>query len=190
MTATVVRIRRGFEVFRHVCINCHPLAAFKLTDLKQLGFTFKQALLLVSRRKLSGYFVLPFPSEAKARSLNGGIVPPDLSFELKQKTPQQVYKMLTGYSRGLVRSPDNLYYNRGFELGVTSMRPPLSKGCFKSCFKAPATTHQYSHDVIGFLDWVSEPWRPFRMRLTLPLLTVFLMSCVLTEMWANWETKS
>ncbi|MFP3038411.1 MAG: cytochrome c1 [Candidatus Hodgkinia cicadicola] len=137
MQTAVIRIRRGFEVFRHVCANCHPLAAFKAIDLKQLGFTFKQAFLLAGRRKLNSYFVLPFPSAAKARSLNGGIVPPDLSFELKQKTAQQVYKMLTGYSRGQTRSPDNLHYNRGFELGVTSMRHLCRKAASKAVSRLP-----------------------------------------------------
>ncbi len=92
-------------MFRCACANCHSLAAFKASDLNQLGYILEQSLLstgvtaAAAPRKLSDYFVLSFPSPTEARRLNSGVVPPDLSFVLKQKSSRQVRRILTGYRR-------------------------------------------------------------------------------------------
>ncbi len=104
MQSDVNRIRRGFEVFRCVCANCHSLTAFKVSDLTQLGYTLKQSVVVAGggekkTRKLSDYFVSPFSSSAQARRFNNGVVPPDLSLVLKQKSSHQIRRMLTGYRR-------------------------------------------------------------------------------------------
>ncbi len=86
-------------MFRSACATCHSLAAFKSGDLKQLGYTLGLPFSVAGSCKLSDYFVLPFLSSAKARRLNGGVAPPDLSLVLKQKSCRQVRRILTGYRR-------------------------------------------------------------------------------------------
>ncbi len=88
-------------MFRCVCATCHSLTAFKVSDLTQLGYTLKQSVFVAGggTRKLSDYFVSPFSSSAQARRFNNGVVPPDLSLVLKQKSSHQIRRMLTGYRR-------------------------------------------------------------------------------------------
>ncbi len=73
--------------------------AFKSSDLKQLGYTLECSFSSAEGCKLSDYFVLPFQSSIEARRLNSGVVPPDLSLVVKQKSGWQVRRILTGYRR-------------------------------------------------------------------------------------------
>ena len=100
----------------------------------------------------------------------------------RYRTFQWIYDLLTGYGNTLIRNESNLYQNKGLEQGWTAMRPPLAYGCVKSNFYAPHSIHQYSRDVIGFLDWVSEPWLTIRQRLTIPILSsLFIAGLMLTN---------
>ncbi|PIM95847.1 cytochrome c1 [Candidatus Hodgkinia cicadicola] len=178
----ISQIKRGFDVFRQICINCHSLKLFKLMDLLKLGYTHKQAALLVKKYRLIDYFKLPYKSAIQARRFNNGALPPDLSLVTKYRTFQWIYDLLTGYGNTLIRNESNLYQNKGLEQGWTAMRPPLAYGCIKSNFYAPHSIHQYSRDVIGFLDWVSEPWLTIRQRLTIPILSsLFITGLMLTN---------
>ncbi len=157
MEAGVGQLRRGLQVFRRVCASCHSLALLRPADLVGLRYSRKQALAVLRRRKHSAYLELPYASKAQARRANNGVVPPDLSLVVKRASKSYVYNVLTGYTPGLSRAPDNLYYNRGFELGVTAMRPPLARGLIRYAPTVPATVRQYARDVVEFLVWVSEP---------------------------------
>ncbi|MFP3039042.1 MAG: cytochrome c1 [Candidatus Hodgkinia cicadicola] len=162
------QIKRGFEVFRRICSKCHSLTLFKPADLRQLGYTSVQALLVTGKRKLNDYYQFPSDENLKAAKLSN---PPDLSLIAKQMSPAFVYRLLTGYKRSM--TPRRSYLNRAIELGSTLMPPPLVRGIIKHSFKVPPTVLQYAKDVGAFLFWVSEPWRIERLRLFFPIFALF-----------------
>ncbi|MGP1914337.1 MAG: cytochrome c1 [Candidatus Hodgkinia cicadicola] len=162
------QIKRGFEVFRRICEKCHSLTLFKPSDLKQLGYTSSQALIITGKRKLNEYYQLPTDENFKLTKLSN---PPDLSLIAKQTTPNFVYKLLTGYKRNVVVRKS--FLNKAASLGYTLMPPPLARGIIKHSFKVPLTVCQYAKDVCTFLIWVSEPWRTERLRLFFPIFALF-----------------
>ncbi|XXM93678.1 cytochrome c1 [Candidatus Hodgkinia cicadicola] len=173
---SVSKVKRGFEVFRQVCSNCHSLNLFKLEDLKALGYSRNQILYLARGKRVSARFSAPYESKAKARRFNNGVIPPDLSLVAKRENKHYVRNVLLGYLRG--RFGDNsFYYNLGTKTGVTLMPPVLGHGLVKYSLRAPTSLFQYVLDVSAFLEWVAEPWTNLRMRLALPAVVVFVLVC-------------
>ncbi|MFP3018932.1 MAG: cytochrome c1 [Candidatus Hodgkinia cicadicola] len=173
------QVKRGFEVFRRVCAKCHSLALFKPSDLKQLGYTNFQALVITGKRNLNEYYQQPLEGRLKSAKLSN---PPDLSLIAKQVSPSFVYRLLTGYNRNAL--PRKSYFNKAAELGFTLMPPPLSNGVIKHSFKVPSTVCQTAKDVGAFLLWVSEPWRTERLRLFFPIFAS-LATLLIPLLWAR-----
>jgi cytochrome c1 len=106
------QLRRGLEVFRQVCANCHSM---KLVAFRELaapggpGFTEAQAKAIAAEYtiedgpndegkmfsrpgRLSDYFPAPFPNEQAARSALTA-VPPDLSVIAKARTYERGFPL-------------------------------------------------------------------------------------------------
>ncbi|MGP1918163.1 MAG: cytochrome c1 [Candidatus Hodgkinia cicadicola] len=162
------QVKRGFEVFRRVCLKCHSLTLFKPSDLKQLGYTNSQVLIVARKRKLNEYYQLPSEASLKSTKLP---IPPDLSLIAKQVSPSFVYRLLTGYKRNTIIQKS--YFNKALEPAFTLMPPPLTNGTIEHSFKVPLTVCQSAKDVGTFLFWVSEPWRIERLRLFFPVFALF-----------------
>ncbi len=88
LSSRIGQIKRGFDVFRQVCINCHSLKLFKLMNMCGIGYTPKQASLLVKRYRLIDYFKLPYKPFLQAKQLNNGVIPPDSSLITKYRSFQ------------------------------------------------------------------------------------------------------
>ncbi len=187
MTININKVRRGFEVFRKICINCHSCEIIKPTDITSIGYTIKQISSLLNRHKIDGYLKMPYKSLNQAKTNNNGIIPPDLSLMAKWKTSKWIYNVLTGYTKRCTKTNNNLYHNRYFDYGVTAMKPPLTNGCIKHNFSHPPTIHQYASDVSQFLLWISEPWINTKRVLNFMIIINMLIISLTIIYWNNLE---
>lgn len=116
------QLRRGFQIFRESCANCHSLEYIAFRNLSEPGGPeFSEDAV----RALAAEFTIedpeaeggerdgvpadrwpdPFPSEQVARDANGGALPPDLSLMAKarsihQEFPWWVFNYFTAYQEG------------------------------------------------------------------------------------------
>ena len=112
-------LQRGYQVYREVCSSCHGMKLISYTDLAREGGPFagseEQAKAfaaldiiqdvdeegdVVDRpAQLADTFMSPYPNEQRARSVNGGALPPDMSVIIKARHggANYLYSLLTGY---------------------------------------------------------------------------------------------
>lgn len=127
-TYDVNQLRRGFQVFREVCSNCHSarLLAFRnLAEEGGPGYSADQVKLLASQYDIADpaadggtrpgvaadHWPAPFATEQDARDSNNGALPPDMSVLAKARGiemafPYWVFNYFTGYQEG---GPDFIY---------------------------------------------------------------------------------
>lgn len=116
------QLRRGFQVFRQVCSNCHSAHLFFFRNLQEPGgpeYSADQVKALAATYTIadpsapggkrpgvpSDAWPNPFPSEQAARDANGGAVPPDWSELAKARTierpfPLWLFDFFTTYQEG------------------------------------------------------------------------------------------
>ncbi|HLN25560.1 MAG TPA: cytochrome c1, partial [Patescibacteria group bacterium] len=90
------QLKRGFQVYREVCSNCHSMRLMAYRNLSYIGLTEDeikdaagekqvqdgpndQGEMFMRPARPSDHFVSPFPNEQAARVANNGALPPDLS---------------------------------------------------------------------------------------------------------------
>ncbi len=104
------QLRRGFEVFRQVCSNCHSAHLFTFRSLEDdggPGYSVDQVKALAATYTIddpsapkgkrpglpSDNWPSPFPSEQAARDANGGALPPDWSVLAKARGAERPFPL-------------------------------------------------------------------------------------------------
>jgi ubiquinol-cytochrome c reductase cytochrome c1 subunit len=174
-------LQRGFQVYKEVCANCHPVTHLYFRDLEGIGYDADQLKAIAATYQVTagpnkeGQMFKrpglpadpipgPFANEQQARAANGGALPPDLSEIVKARDggPDYVYGIVT---TDQVKPPagadmklaEGKYYDEYFPGHQISMPPPLSADAVKFADGTPATVPQMAHDVVTFLAWASHP---------------------------------
>lgn len=122
------QLRRGFQVFKEVCSNCHSAELLNFRNLAEPGgpeFSDAQVKALAATYTIkdptakdgsrpgvpSDHWPSPFETEQDARDANGGALPPDFSVLAKARTIHQafpfwVFNYFTAYQEG---GPDYIH---------------------------------------------------------------------------------
>jgi ubiquinol-cytochrome c reductase cytochrome c1 subunit len=203
--------QRGYQVYREICANCHPMRLIAFRNLAALGFGMDEVIALAAlyqvtdgpndqgemfRRPavLADYFPPPFVSDQAARTANNGALPPDLSLIAKAREygPDYIFAMLTSFTIPPqdVTLNEGMTYNQYFPGHQMSMPDILTDGGVIFQDGTPATAEQQAWDVTNFLMWAAEPNMEVRKRMgvkTVLFLTVFagIMYAVKRKVWAD-----
>ncbi len=194
-------LRRGLQVYREICSNCHSLGFVSYRNLQQIGFTEKEVKAIAAEYEVtdgpndegdmftrparpSDRFVSPYSNSNAARAANNGALPPDLSLMIKAREngADYIHALLTGYKD---KAPDGnpvldgMYYNPYFPGHQIAMAPPLSGEDVDYADGTKPTLDQEARDVVTFLAWAAEPEMEERKRLG---IKVMLFLLVLTGM--------
>ncbi|HTJ57542.1 MAG TPA: cytochrome c1 [Devosiaceae bacterium] len=122
------QLRRGFQVFKEVCSNCHAAHLLSFRNLSEPGgpeYSQAQVKALAATYTIndpdapggkrpglpSDSFPSPFATDQDARDANGGLVPPDWSVLAKARSisrpfPWWILDFFTAYQEG---GPDYLH---------------------------------------------------------------------------------
>jgi ubiquinol-cytochrome c reductase cytochrome c1 subunit len=169
--------RRGFEVYRQVCSTCHSMNELWYRELIGLIYTEEQAKAVAASvqvtdgpnqegqmykrpGRLYDRMPAPYPNEEFAAFINGGAVPPDLSYIVRGRFNGEdyIFSLLTGYKDAPagVAVRQGLHYNPYFSGGLIAMAPPLNAGGVEWEDDTPQTVSQMAKDVVTFLAWNSD----------------------------------
>jgi len=204
-------LRRGFEVYRQVCSNCHSMRLLAYRDLSALGYSEDEIKQIAASIQIQDgpndagdmferpgrpydHFRSPFANDQAARAANNGALPPDLSLMAKARAggPDYIYAIQTGYEEpppGFTLQ-QGMNYNKAFAGHQIAMPPPLADNTVTFPDGTPATLQQEAHDVASFLMWAAEPKLDERKRmgvkvmLFLTVLTLMLYA-VKRKVWAE-----
>lgn len=201
------QLRRGFQVFREICSNCHSMKLVAYRNLGYLGFSEDEIKQIAAEKQVtdgpndqgemfqrparpSDRFVPPFPNDQAARVANNGALPPDLSLMNKAREggPDYVYAILTGFKdapAGFTLN-EGMNYNEAFPGHQIAMPPPISDDSVTYADGTKATKEQIAQDATAFLNWAAEPELDARHSLGLKVLG-FLF--VLTAMFYALKRK-
>ncbi len=206
------QLRRGFQVYREICSNCHSMKLVAYRNLAYLGFTDDEVKAIAAEKQVqdgpndqgdmysraarpSDRFVSPFPNDQAARVANNGALPPDLSLMAKARVggPDYIYGILTGFKdtppEG-VTIPDGMYYNIVFPGHQIAMPPPISDDQVSYADGTKATREQIAKDAVAFLNWGAEPELDQRHNLGVKVLIFVFVLTVLfyalkRKIWAT-----
>ncbi|HEY4919744.1 MAG TPA: cytochrome c1 [Xanthobacteraceae bacterium] len=225
------QLQRGFKVYHEVCQNCHGLKLLSFRNLGEPGgpaFTEAQVAAIAAEYKVkdlndqgemadrparpADHFPPPFESDAQARQVTGGALPPDMSVLAKARGykrgfPRFIFDAFVPYQEagpdyiaaivnGFVDKPadftlpPNTYYNKYFPSHAIGMRPPLTDKQVEYTDGSPMTVDQYAADVAAFLMWAAEPHLEARHRIgfqVMIFLVVFagLLYFTKKKVWAS-----
>lgn len=200
-TYDAVQLRRGFQVYKEVCGNCHSLKLVAYRNLAALGFTEEQIKAIAAEYKVmdgpndegnmferpakaSDRFVPPFPNDKASRAANNGALPPDLSLINKARVngPNYIHALLMGYEDAPadITLMDGMNYNKYFPGHQIAMPPQLQDGMVTYADGTEAKSEQIASDIVAFLNWAAEPELAERKNLGLKVM-IFLL--VLTGMF-------
>ncbi len=171
-------LRRGFQVYKEICSNCHSMDLLHYRNLEAIGFSEQEVRNIAAAVQVtdgpndagdmferpgrpSDPFKAPFPNANAARAANNGALPPDLSLIVKARAggADYVHAILTGFKDpppGFKMFP-GMNYNEYFPGHQIAMPPPLSDGAVTYADGTKATVDQMARDVATFLAWASEP---------------------------------
>ncbi len=168
--------RRGYEVYKQVCSNCHSLSLFKLNDLSLLDYSKAQI------KQECMFFKIPANKYfTKTNNSMPNINVPDLCFISTFDIKKYIYNILLGYVWSLSNPFRQIFYNYGIHNNYTSMPPFLIYGAIRYTFKYPKNIKSvinYVRDVSIFINWVSRPWElhwPTFIILTICFSSIFLI---------------
>lgn len=206
------QLRRGFQVYREICSNCHSMKLVAYRNLADLGFTDDEVKAIAAEKQVqdgpndqgdmysraarpSDRLVPPFPNDSAARVANNGALPPDLSLMAKARVggPDYIYGILTGFKdtppEG-VTIPDGMYYNTAFPGHQIAMPPPISDDQVTYADGTKATKEQIAKDAVAFLNWGAEPELDQRHTLGVKVLIFVFVLTVLfyalkRKIWAT-----
>ncbi|MFT8464356.1 cytochrome c1 [Acetobacter persici] len=201
-------LQRGFVVFHEICSSCHGMRSVTYHDLLGIGLSPKAVTDLAHTRQIAGppdaaghptlrpglpddHLTSPFPSEAAAAAMMGGVAPPDQSrlAAIQPHGADWLYAFLTGYRMppppGAPVVPGK-FYNDWADGHLVGMPPPLSDDAVEFPDGTPATAAQQARDVTTFLVWASDPHRNDRHRIG---LYVFAYLSGLLLLAIAWKRK-
>jgi cytochrome c1 len=205
------QVRRGFQVYREICSNCHSMRLLAYRNLEELGFSEDDVKAIAAEKQVedgpndqgdmyqrparpADHFVKPFPNDQAARVANNGALPPDLSLVVKARHggPDYVYGLLTGFEdppKGFTMT-DGMNYNTTFPGHQIAMPPPISDDAVTYADGTKASKEQIAKDAVAFLNWAAEPELDARHSLGLKVLGFVLVMTVLffalkRKVWAD-----
>jgi cytochrome c1 len=201
------QLRRGFQVYREICSNCHSLRLLAYRNLGALGFTEDEVKAIAAEKQVqdgpndegdmyqrparpADHFVKPFPNDQAARVANNGALPPDLSLIIKARKggADYIYGVLTGFQdapSGFAMA-DGMNYNTAFPGHQIAMPPPISDDAVTYADGTKGTKEQIARDTVAFLSWAAEPELDTRHSLGLKVLGFVL---VLTALFYGLKRK-
>ncbi|KGQ01115.1 cytochrome c1, heme protein, mitochondrial [Paracoccidioides lutzii Pb01] len=190
-------LRRGFQVYREVCMACHsltrvPWRAFVGTihtvdEMKAMAEEYEydtepndQGEIEKRPGKLSDYIPPPYKNEEAARAANNSALPPDLSLMVKARHGgcDYIFSLLTGYPDeppAGATVQEGLSFNPYFPGTGIAMARVLFDGLVEYEDGTPATTSQMAKDVTEFLNWTAEPEMDERKKMGLKTLAITAM---------------
>ncbi|EFW13334.1 cytochrome C1 [Coccidioides posadasii str. Silveira] len=187
-------LRRGFQVYREVCAQCHsltrvPWRAFVGTihtvdEMKAMAEENEydtepndQGEIEKRPGKLSDYIPAPYKNDEAARAANNGALPPDLSLIVKGRHGgcDYIFNLLTGYPDeppAGATVQEGLNFNPYFPGTGIAMARVLFDGVVEYEDGTPATTSQMAKDVTEFLNWAAEPEMDDRKKMGIKTLVI------------------
>ncbi|MFP2873930.1 cytochrome c1 [Acetobacter tropicalis] len=198
-------LQRGFLVYDHVCSTCHGMRSLTYNDLAGIGLGPKAISDLAHSKQFPGpvdedgqpttrpgtpddHFKSPFPSEAAAAAMMGGVAPPDQSrlALIKPHGADWLYAFLTGYRMppppGAPMVPGK-FYNEWADGHLIGMPPPLVEGGVSFPDGTKATVDQQARDVSTFLVWAADPHRNARHHIGKGVVLYLIVLLLLAIAW-------
>lgn len=198
----MAEVRRGFQVYKEICSNCHTMNYVHYRNLLDIGISEADAKAYAASFPypagnddngnpitrpgiLADALHQPFPNPEAARAANGGALPPDLSLiaDAREKGPLYIYNLLTGYQDppADAKNPDGTpfklldgkYYNPYFPALQLGMPQMITDGAVTFADGSPNKKEDITHDVVSYLMWAAEPELDTRKELGLKVL-IFL----------------
>ena len=168
-------LQRGAKIFVNNCLNCHGANYMRYNRLKDIGLTEKQIkdnLLFAGEKVGDTMKVAMNPKEAKKWF---GVIPPDLSVEVRARGADWVYAYLRGFYRDettptgwnntvydKVAMPHVLYELQGEQkLNLETHQLELVKPGKLS----PSEYNAYVGDLTNFMTYMAEPGKQQRQNL-------------------------
>ncbi|WEW61377.1 cytochrome c1 [Emydomyces testavorans] len=216
MTPAEEGLRRGFQVYREVCAQCHSLTRVPWRTFVGTMHTVDEMKAMAEEHeydtepndqgeiekrpgKLSDYIPAPYKNDEAARAANNGALPPDLSLIVKARHGgcDYIFNLLTGYPDeppAGATVQEGLNFNPYFPGTGIAMARVLFDGIVEYEDGTPATTSQMAKDVTEFLNWAAEPEMDDRKKMGLKALviagTLFAISVwVRRYKWAPIKTR-
>ena len=212
-TNDMVALQNGAKVFVNYCQNCHAAAYMRFNRLKDLGLTDQQIKdnLLFSTEKIGE--TMKVSMDVKNAKDWFGVVPPDLTLVARSRSDfgkgtgaDYLYTYLRTYYRDDTKATgwNNLAYpnsamphvlwelqgerkpvyeevmEHGHKVSVLKSWQQVSPGTM-----TPLQFDQSMGDLVGFLQWMSEPVQNNRVRIG---IWVLLFLLILT--FAAWRLNS
>jgi cytochrome c1 len=205
------QLKRGYQVYKDICSNCHSMNYLHYKDLKQVGlkwakikeisaeFEFEDGFddegeIKVRKGMPSDAFKKPYPNEKYARFVNFGALPPDLSLMAKarKRGVDYINSFLSGFDEKPENQEDISYdktYNPYFEGRQTMMPPPLMEGILEYEDETEASLKNMRKDVATFLAWAADPHMEKRLSLGWKVLTYCVVLLILLMLLKKviWE---
>lgn len=197
------QLKRGFQVYKDVCSNCHSLNLVAYRNLAEIGFGEDQIKAFAAEKQVtdgpnddgemfqrpalpSDQFVAPFPNDKAARVANNGALPPDLSLMTKARKggPDYVYSLLMGYQDPPAdfQLGEGMSYNTVFPGHQIAMPPQIFDDLVAYEDGAPTTAADIAKDVTAFLNWAAEP--ELEARKNMGLKTMIFLGFLTAMMYA------
>jgi ubiquinol-cytochrome c reductase cytochrome c1 subunit len=201
-------LRRGYEVYRQVCSTCHSMEFMAFRNLVGTTHTEEQAKMIAVNTeitdgpneegemftregKLADAFPAPYENDEKARFINGGALPVDLSCVSKARHQGEdyVFSLLSGYREppAGVSIREGLYYNPYFPGGAIAMPPPLMRDSTEYEDDTEASISQQAKDVATFLAFVSEPEADARKKMGVKAMITIGAALLITGYYKRWK---
>jgi ubiquinol-cytochrome c reductase cytochrome c1 subunit len=192
-TKDLAALQHGAKLFVNYCLNCHSASLMRYNRLRDLGLTEDEikANLLFTTDKVGGLMTIALaPKDAKEWF---GVIPPDLSVIARAKTteagsgPDWIYTYLRSYYVDDSRPTgwNNMLFPN---VGMPHIFWEL-QGEQNAVFKGEGAERKFDHfelvkqgklskveydsavaDLVGYLEWQSEPVRNLRHRLGVVVL--------------------
>ena len=198
-------LQRGFVVFQRVCSTCHGMRNLTYNDLAGIGLTQQQIAETAKAKPQPGapdamgqpttrpglpddHLNSPFPSDAAAAAMMGGVAPPDQSRLAMTHPggPDWLYAFLTGYRMPPPADAPMVpgkFYNDWATGHMIGMPPPLMNGMIQYPDGTPATVEQQARDITTFLVWASDPHRNERHSIGKAVMAYLAVLLALAVAW-------
>jgi ubiquinol-cytochrome c reductase cytochrome c1 subunit len=168
-------LQRGAKTFINSCLNCHSANYMRYNRLKDIGLTEKQIkdnLLFAGEKVGDTMAVAMNPKDAKKWF---GVVPPDLSVEVRARGADWVYAYMRGFYRDETTPTgwNNIVYDKVamphvlYEMqGEQVMNHETHKlELVKPGKLSPSEYNAYIGDLTNYMAFMAEPGKQQRQQL-------------------------
>ena len=188
-------LQRGAKIFVNNCLNCHSANYMRYNRLKDIGLSEKQIkenLLFAGEKVGDTMKVAMNPVDAKKWF---GVIPPDLSVEVRARGADWVYAYLRGFYRDETTPTgwNNTVYEKSamphilYEMqGEQVMNHETHKlELVKPGKLSPSEYNTYVGDLTNFMAWMAEPGKQQRQQLGWYVLLFLGVMLVLVKKLKN-----